>query len=261
MPRSRERGGTRMPRAGDDTTLPPMAISPPVGCSRPATQRSVVVLPQPDGPSSTTISPAGTAKLTPSIAGRPIANCLRRSVTSSGAVMISLSSSIRRSLPISVDLIPFGDPGGVKIHVVIELRQPDFDDLGIEAFRIERRYFERGKIAEFLDHEGLPLIRQAPVEEQLRCVGMSRGLWNSRRIGIDRHALGRKYDIERRTLFLLRVNRVVENRPHRHLAPHQRVRHRRTGRIEDRMGRGLLRPIILAEHLTLEHDAGPGGAT
>jgi len=27
----------------------------------PATQRSVVVLPQPDGPSSTTISPAGTA--------------------------------------------------------------------------------------------------------------------------------------------------------------------------------------------------------
>ena len=50
---------------------------------------SVVVLPQPEGPSSTTISPAGTAKLTPSIAGRPIANCLRRSVTSSVAVMIS----------------------------------------------------------------------------------------------------------------------------------------------------------------------------
>ena len=88
MPRSRSRGGTRMPRSGDDTTRPAMLISPPVGCSRPATQRKVVVLPQPEGPSRTTISPAGTAKLTPSMAGRPIANCLRRSVTSSVAVMI-----------------------------------------------------------------------------------------------------------------------------------------------------------------------------
>ena len=92
MPSSRARGGTRMPRAGDDTTRPAMLISPEVGCSSPATQRSVVVLPQPDGPSSTTISPAGTEKLTPSIAGRPIANCLRRSVTSSVAVMNESSS-------------------------------------------------------------------------------------------------------------------------------------------------------------------------
>ena len=79
--------------------------SPPVGCSRPATQRSVVVLPQPEGPSSTTISPAGTSKLTPSIAGRPIANCFRRSVTSSVAVMIHrvpqrcLTADSRRSCP------------------------------------------------------------------------------------------------------------------------------------------------------------------
>ena len=92
MPRSRNRGGTRILRPGDDTTLPAMSISPDVGCSSPATQRSVVVLPQPEGPSSTTISPAGTAKLTPSIAGRPIANCLRRSVTSRVAVIGSVVS-------------------------------------------------------------------------------------------------------------------------------------------------------------------------
>jgi hypothetical protein len=55
-----QRGGTRMPRSGDETTLPAMLISPEVGCSSPATQRSVVVLPQPEGPSRTTISPAGT---------------------------------------------------------------------------------------------------------------------------------------------------------------------------------------------------------
>src|ERR1700726_451568 len=139
MPSSRERGGTRMPRAGDDTTLPPMLISPEVGCSRPATQRSVVVLPQPEGPSSTTISPAGTAKLTPSIAGRPIANCLRRSVTSSVAVMISPALRLHRSLPIAEGFVPIGDPVGVQLHILFEIRIPDLDDLGIEAFGIDRR--------------------------------------------------------------------------------------------------------------------------
>src|ERR1700733_3990249 len=121
MPRSRKRGGSRMPRAGDDTTFPPMLISPEVGCSRPATQRKVVVLPQPDGPSSTTISPAGTAKLTPSTAGRPIANCLRRSVTSS---------------------VPISNPWPVQLHILVELRVPDLDDLGIEAFGIGGRVLQ-----------------------------------------------------------------------------------------------------------------------
>src|SRR6201996_4464624 len=132
MPRSRNRGGTRMPRPGDDTTLPAMLISPSVGCSRPATQRKVVVLPQPDGPSRTTISPAGTAKLTPSMAGRPTANCLRRSVTSSVAVMTLPVSSTQPSLPVTEDLVPIGDPVGVQLHVLIHVRIPDLDHLGIE---------------------------------------------------------------------------------------------------------------------------------
>src|SRR6266700_6355891 len=127
MPRSRERGGTRMPRLGDDTTMPAMLMSPDVGCSRPATQRNVVVLPQPDGPSSTTISPAGTAKLTPSIAGRPIANCLRRSVTSSVAIMNEPASCDHHSLPIAERLVPVGDPGGVQLHILVEFGEPDLD--------------------------------------------------------------------------------------------------------------------------------------
>src|SRR5258708_26235173 len=139
MPRSRARGGTRMPRSGEDTTLPAMLMSPDVGCSSPATQRKVVVLPQPEGPSSTTISPAGTAKLTPSIAGRPIANCLRRSVTSSVAVMMSPIPPLHRSLPIAEDLVPIGDPVAVQLHILIEIRVPDLDYLGIEAFVIDRR--------------------------------------------------------------------------------------------------------------------------
>src|ERR1700675_2749255 len=154
MPRSRARGGTRMPRSGDDTTRPPMAISPEVGCSSPATQRRVVVLPQPEGPSSTTISPAGTAKLTPSIAGRPIANCLRRSITSSVAVMNALSSYADRSLPVSEGLVPLRDPGRVQLYVLVKLWKPNLDHLGIKAFGIDRRFLQRGKIAELLDHEG-----------------------------------------------------------------------------------------------------------
>ena len=82
----------------------------------PPRSASVVVLPQPDGPSSTTISPAGTAKLTPSIAGRPIANCFRRSETSSVAVMTLTSLFARRSLPIPEGLVPIRDPFGVQFH-------------------------------------------------------------------------------------------------------------------------------------------------
>src|SRR5712672_384231 len=160
MPRSRSRGGTRMPRAGADTTRPAILIAPDVGCSSPATQRKVVVLPQPDGPSSTTISPAGTAKLAPSMAGRPIANCLRKSVTSSVAVMVSKTSCGRRSLPVAEGLVPVRNPGRVQLHIVVELGQPDFDHLGIKTFGIDRRLLQRSEVAELLDHEGLPLSRQ-----------------------------------------------------------------------------------------------------
>src|SRR5512144_3028274 len=131
-----------MPRSGDETTLPARLISPEVGCSSPATQRSVVGLPQPEGPSRTTISPAGTAKLTPSIAGRPIENCLRRSVTSSVAVMTSLAALVEQSLPVAEGLVPFGNPRSVQLDVFVELREPDLDDLGIEAFGIDRRHLQ-----------------------------------------------------------------------------------------------------------------------
>src|SRR3954468_20209603 len=146
MPSSRSRGGTKMPLAGDDTIRPAMLISPSVGCSKPATHRSVVVLPHPDGPSSTTISPAGTAKLTPSIAGRPTENCLRRSVTSSVAVMNGPASCVLRSLPVAECLVPFRDPIGVQLHILVEIRIPDLDDFGIEAFGIDRHLLQRRKV-------------------------------------------------------------------------------------------------------------------
>src|SRR4051794_17112990 len=168
-----------MPRSGEDTTLPAMLISPDVGCSSPATQRSVVVLPQPDGPSSTTISPAGTAKLTPSIAGRPIANCLRRSVTSSVAVMNKSASCLHHSLPITEGLVPGCNPIGMQFHILVEIRIPDLDHLGIEAFGIQRNLLQRREVTLLLDHEGLALFRQAPVQVQPCSIDMRGGLRDS----------------------------------------------------------------------------------
>src|SRR5215510_704830 len=128
MPRSRNRGGTRIPRSGDDTTLPAMLISPDVGCSSPATQRSVVVLPQPEGPSRTTISPAGTPKLTPSTAGLPVAKRLTRLSMSRAAVTCG------GSLAIAVGLVPLLEPRLAQRFELLEIRHPHLDDLGVPAF-------------------------------------------------------------------------------------------------------------------------------
>jgi hypothetical protein len=61
--------GTLIPRAEEYACTPAMRISPDAGCSSPATARKVVVLPQPDGPSSVSCSPGKTLKLTPRTAG------------------------------------------------------------------------------------------------------------------------------------------------------------------------------------------------
>src|SRR3954468_20645400 len=53
-----------MPDCIEYTTLPDTVISPATGRSRPAIERSVVVLPQPDGPSSVKSLPSGTSNVT-----------------------------------------------------------------------------------------------------------------------------------------------------------------------------------------------------
>ena len=57
-------------RAGGSpvTSASPIVMRPDVSVSRPATRRSVVDLPQPDGPSSTTSVPTAASKLTSSTA-------------------------------------------------------------------------------------------------------------------------------------------------------------------------------------------------
>ena len=56
------------PNATGTTTSPPMEILPDVGATSRLIIRSVVVLPQPEGPSRTQVSPAPTSRSTPSTA-------------------------------------------------------------------------------------------------------------------------------------------------------------------------------------------------
>src|SRR5215211_6726818 len=70
---SRSRGATRL------TTRSPIRISPSVTDSRPASIRSAVVLPEPDGPTSTRNSPSAAA----SVSSRTASTASKRLVTSS----------------------------------------------------------------------------------------------------------------------------------------------------------------------------------
>src|SRR5918997_4511665 len=54
---------TPAPRPGTGA-VPPTRTVPPVGCSNPAISRSSVLLPQPDAPTRTRNSPAGTVRST-----------------------------------------------------------------------------------------------------------------------------------------------------------------------------------------------------
>src|SRR5258706_3497211 len=64
MPKPRRLGATKTPFVEEYTTRPSTLISPRRGRSRPAIERSVVVFPQPLGPSSVNSFPSGTSKLT-----------------------------------------------------------------------------------------------------------------------------------------------------------------------------------------------------
>src|SRR5206468_9376131 len=73
------------------TSRSPIRISPALGSSSPAMQRSTVVFPQPDGPSSTKNSPSCTSSDMSSSAGRPSGSyrlARRRRVTDATEVLI-----------------------------------------------------------------------------------------------------------------------------------------------------------------------------
>src|SRR3954465_2942822 len=116
-------------------------MRPDVGCSSPATQRRVVVLPQPEGPSSTAISPAATTKLTSSTAGFPAAKTLRRPSTRSSA---DIAGDL---LPIAVGVVPLLEPLVVGLLRLLEVGDPDLVDFRVEALGVRRRVLEEAHVA------------------------------------------------------------------------------------------------------------------
>src|SRR5215203_5116528 len=93
MPRLRRCGGTKLPAATSTTVRSAMVMRPASAFSRPATQRSVVVLPQPDGPSSVTTSPAPTSKSMPSTAATTSLFAANVFVSPSTRIMARAASS------------------------------------------------------------------------------------------------------------------------------------------------------------------------
>src|SRR5262245_50469258 len=83
------------------TTRSSMASVPEVIGSSPAIMRSVVDLPQPDGPSSTMNSPSATVKLTSSTAAAAAPG--KRLVTRSSLTTATRAASVRRQPPRSSD--------------------------------------------------------------------------------------------------------------------------------------------------------------
>src|SRR5437879_9881800 len=88
-----------------------------------------------------------------------------------GRLKLRACDESKRLLPISVCLVPLLDPLIAKLDVLLEVRRPRLDDLRVVNGRIERRLFQRSEIAELLDVVRMPVVGDAPVEEQLA------GIW------------------------------------------------------------------------------------
>src|SRR5919206_2456193 len=72
------------------TTRPPIRISPSVSSSSPAVRRSTVVLPEPDGPTSTSSSPSAISRSTASTATVPPGKTLVTSLRTTSAIATSV---------------------------------------------------------------------------------------------------------------------------------------------------------------------------
>src|SRR5215468_4084245 len=98
MPRLRWFGGTKTRRGTEATIRPRSMISPPSGRSRPATRRSVVVLPQPLGPSSVNTSPRRTSSVARSTATCGANTLLTSSSVRTGSIAAALRGALAKRL-------------------------------------------------------------------------------------------------------------------------------------------------------------------
>src|SRR5829696_4176949 len=138
MATCRARGGSPV------TRCPSMSTSPEEGCSSPATIRSSVVLPQPDGPRRTRYSPSSVARSIPSTARTPPGNSLTRfltSTTATGCPLLTLAHQALRP-PLVEDRLhlAFGGRDGIPGALLAAGHPGEHvgDDEGVEDLALRR---------------------------------------------------------------------------------------------------------------------------
>src|SRR6266511_6254356 len=104
MAMSRSRGRT------EETSLPPIKIRPASRGSRPASMRSAVDLPDPDGPTRTSNSPSAMSRLRLSTAATSVPSYVR--VASSYLTSVIAGPSLDRTHRDATDHALLGDPSG-----------------------------------------------------------------------------------------------------------------------------------------------------
>src|SRR5216117_3765392 len=158
MPRFR-RFGARNTRRGTEATMRPRSvISPASGRSSPATSRSVVVMPQPLGPSSVKTSPRRTSRVARSTAGF--------------GPKALLTPSSAKTVSIGLDLLDDGARDVLRLHDLGQvLLGVDLHELGVRRHRVLRvARLDPGAPGVGLDLLGPDHLRvpgEEPVDEDL----------------------------------------------------------------------------------------------
>src|SRR5579864_138342 len=120
---------------------PATRASPEVGSTRRLNRRSRVVLPLPLSPTSASVSPAATAKLTPARARVPSGQVFPASTTSSAGTRTSSGAGARvvspRLLHQSGHDLDAGAQGTVDRAVIGDLRQPDTLGVGERSHQLQ----------------------------------------------------------------------------------------------------------------------------
>src|SRR5215470_6747627 len=191
MPTPRRAGGTSL------TTRSSKRTSPPSGRSKPATSRSVVVLPHPEPPTSATSSPGAISRESPSTA----VDAPKRLLTSRRLMRMAL---------LRVFLLPQLHEPFLVLRIT-GLHEVEIDQLHLRDLRPAHRHVRsrdaRAAPLGVRRHRGL---RDGPVEKPLRVRRILRALHEPVGLERPRHAVRGPDDVDRRALLLGHLHLVRE---------------------------------------------------
>src|SRR5215813_1048836 len=170
MPRLRRFGGRKSRRRAEATTRSRRVISPSSGCSRPATSRRVVVLPQPLGPRRVKTSPRLMDRLTSSTALAVPKSLVTRSSERTVSVVPGSAPTLVPLLDDRLgDVLRPDDLGQVFLRVYLE----ELGATGHREGRIARLYTHAATVRLHLPRpHHLSVLGQEPVDEDPGRIGM-----------------------------------------------------------------------------------------